>query len=157
MSHANHDGADRRINPLSVLAVPLPGPERDAYLSGIADAILPDEARRDYFGHMAHGVVSDLLHAAVAKANDRRDLSGMPKRVIPEASIGLVAEWLEQSARPERGRDSLARSAMDATNGRSPSVITFASMGEREASGVMREALIALWRAEDAFGAVGPA
>lgn len=141
-----------RLNPLSTIAVPLPGAERDDYLAGIAEAVIPSEARRSYFEDMAHRVVTDLLHAVVAKANDRRDFSGLPKgHDGSDASIGMIAEWLEESIRPERGRDSLADSAMQATGGRACSVMTLASMGEREASGVTTTAIIALWKAEAAF------
>lgn len=156
MSQANQDAADPRINPLSIIAVPLPGPERDEYLAGIADAIIPDEGRANYFGDAAHRLIGELLHATVAKVNDRRDFSGLPDSGHSEASIGLVAEWIEESTRPrkspDRGRDSLAFNAMEATGGRATTAMTYASMGEREASGVAATAIIALWKAERSFG-----
>ena len=154
MRQTNHDHPPHhdRLNPLSAIAVPGAGAERDAYLEGIAEAVVPAKARRTYFEDMAHRIVAELLHAAVAKAYDQRDFDGIPQtHAGTDASIGMIADWLEESTRPGRGRDWLAEHAMKATGGKASSVMSLAAMGEREASGVATTAITALWRADDAF------
>ena len=95
-----------RINFLSPTMVPAPGPDRDTYVSTVANALIPrrDAGKGDeYFADKGRDALTGMIHMILARVNDRepddpKRYQGMPgKWHGKEASLGMLADWIAYS------------------------------------------------------------
>lgn len=93
-----------RFNPLSPKMVPQPGPDRDTYVSTVANVLVPSskegKGENDYFSNKGRDAITGMIHMLLARVNDRAAddklrYDGMPRRWVgKEASLGMLADWI---------------------------------------------------------------